>query len=75
MIKMKPWKIAFMMLAAISLASCSEKDGDWDPMEWKADDPVQTTDGVYNVSADEGTFSFTCSNYSKPWLHTLLYKA
>ena len=56
-----------MMLAAISLASCSKKDGDWDPMEWKADEPVQTTDGVYNVSSDEGTFSFTCSNYSKPW--------
>lgn len=65
---MKPWRIAFMTLAALSLASCSkEKDGDWDPMEWKADEPVQTTDGVYNVSADEGTFSFTCSNYSKPW--------
>ena len=58
-----------MMLAAFSLASCSkEKDGDWDPMKWNADEPVQITDGVYNVSADEGTVSFSCSNYSKPWL-------
>ena len=66
---MKPWRIAFMMLAAFSLASCSkEKDGDWDPMKWNADEPVQITDGVYNVSADEGTVSFSCSNYSKPWL-------
>ena len=57
-----------MMLAALSLASCSkEKDGDWDPMEWKTDDSVQITDGVYSVSADEETFTFTCSNYSKPW--------
>ena len=69
---MKPWRIAFMMLAAFSLASCSEKDGDWDPMEWKADEPVQTIDGVYNVSADEGTFSFTCSNYSKPWFSSAI---
>ena len=68
MTKMKPWRIAFMMLAAFSLASCSkEKDGDWDPMEWKADDPVQINDGVYSVSADEESFTFTCSNYSKPW--------
>ena len=64
---MKPWRIAFMMLAAFSLASCSKKDGDWDPMKWRADEPVQLTDGVFNVSADEETFSFTCSNYSQPW--------
>lgn len=70
-----------MMLAAFSLASCSKdnpmeekedptekKDGAWDPMEWKADEPLQIADGVYNVSADEGTVSFTCSNYSSPWL-------
>lgn len=64
---MRPWRIAFMTLAAISLASCSEKDGDWDPMEWKADEPVQYGGGVYIVSSDEETFTFTCSNYSKPW--------
>jgi hypothetical protein len=81
MTKMKPWRIAFMMLAAFSLASCSKEDpvdekedpkekmyGAWDPMEWKADEPLQITDGVYNVSADKGTVSFTCSNYSSPWL-------
>ena len=67
MIKMKPWRIAFMMLAAFSLASCSKKDGEWDPMEWRADEPVQITDDVCKVSADEETLSFTCSNYSKPW--------
>ena len=34
---MKPWRIAFVMTAAmLSLASCSsdEKDGDWDTMVW-----------------------------------------
>ena len=78
---MKSWRIALMMLAAFSFASCSkdnpmeEKEdpkenmlGAWDPMEWKADEPLQIADGVYNVSAGEGTVSFTCSNYSSPWL-------
>ena len=40
---MKPWRIAFVMTAAmLSLASCSsdEKDGDWDTMVWKAEVPV-----------------------------------
>lgn len=65
---MKPWRIALMVLAALSLASCSkEKDGDWDSMEWKNDAHVPIIHGIYKVSADEGTFSFSCSNYSKPW--------
>ena len=67
---MKLWRIAFMMLAAFSLASCSsDKDGDWDSMVWKADVPVvYTTDGIYEVSADGGTLTFTCKNYSSPWI-------
>ena len=64
---MKIWRIAFAMLAAISLASCSSEDGDWDPMVWKAEVPVQTTDKVYNVSEDGETIIFSCLNYSKPW--------
>ena len=64
---MKIWRIAFAMLAAISLASCSSEDGDWDPMVWKAEVPIQTTDKVYNVSGDGETITFSCLNYSKPW--------
>ena len=68
---MKFWRNILVMTAAmLSLASCSsdEKDGDWDPMVWKAEVPVvKTTDGIYDVSADGGTFTFTCRNYSKPW--------
>ena len=63
---MKIWRNIFMMLAAFSLASCSSesKDGDWDPMVWKAEVPVQTTDKVYNVSEDGETIIFSCLNYS-----------
>ena len=67
---MKLWRNILVMTAAmLSLASCSsdEKYGDWDPMVWKAEVPVQVTDGIYNVLADGGTLTFTCRNYSKPW--------
>jgi hypothetical protein len=66
---MKIWRNIFLMLAAFSLTSCSSesKVGDWDPMVWKAEVPVQTTDKVYNVSEDGETIIFSCLNYSKPW--------
>ncbi len=60
----------FVMCAALfSLTSCisDEPYGKWDPMVWKAEVPVQTTDGIYDVSADGAMFTFSCSNYSKPW--------
>ena len=59
----------FVMCAALlSLTSCDKEDGDWDPMVWKADVPVvKTADGIYDVSADGATFTFSCRNYSKPW--------
>ena len=67
---MKIWRNIFMMLAAFSLASCSSesKDGDWDPMVWKAEVPVQTTDKVYNVSEDGETIIFSCTiqNHGSP---------
>ena len=70
---MKLWRIlpamAIVLFVAFSLASCdkTEKDGDWDPMIWKADTPAQKTDGAWIVSPDGGTLAFSCSNYSKPW--------
>ena len=57
------------MLAAFSLASCSDDpDGKWDPMVWKAEVPVQTTEGVYTVSETGTEFTFSCKNYSTPWI-------
>ena len=69
MTTMKIWRLVLATLAAFSLASCSSesKDGDWDPMVWKAEVPVQTTDKVYNVSEDGETIVFSCLNYSRPW--------
>ena len=70
---MKIWRIAFTMLAALSLASCSNDDHDgidgiWDSMVWEADVPVQKTDGVYAVPANGTEFTFSCQNYSSPWI-------
>ena len=69
---LKIWRIAFAMLAAFSLASCDKKDGHWDSMIWKAEVPIQITDGVYNVSVTGTELSFTCLNYSSPWIENAL---
>ena len=72
---MKILRIAFVMLVTSSLFSCcsdepggDEPIGKWKPMVWKAEVPVQATDGVYNVSATGGEFIFSCQNYSLPWM-------
>lgn len=61
--------IAFLVFAAASITSCGDdEDGDWDPMVWKAEMPVQKTDGVYIVPAKGAVISFSCLNYSHPWM-------
>ncbi len=71
---MKIWRFALAMFAAFSLASCSsdDPDGKWDPMAWKVEVPVQTTDGVYNVSEKGSEFTFSCLNYSQPWMENAM---
>ena len=58
------------MFAAFTLASCvsEDPDGKWDPMKWKADVPIQIIDGVYTVHAVGEELTFTCQNYSSPWI-------
>ena len=68
---MKIRLIALAVFAALSISSCSDDpDGKWDSMVWKAEVPVQTTDGFYTVSAAGATFSFSCLNYSSPWMES-----
>jgi hypothetical protein len=69
---MKIWRIMLMMLAAFSLASCSKTDGGWNAMEWEADVPVQITDGVYIFSETGTEFTFSCRNYSSPWIENAM---
>ncbi|MBR5688394.1 MAG: BACON domain-containing protein [Prevotella sp.] len=67
---MKIWRnILVMTVAVLSFNSCSDDpDGKWDPMVWKAEGPVQMTDGVYDVSANGTVLAFSCQNYSFPWV-------
>ena len=66
---------AFMMIVAFSLASCEKDrlDGDWDSMVWKAEVPVVTNDGIHEVSDSGGTLTFSCRNYSGPWISGAVY--
>ena len=67
---MKIWRnILLMTVAVLSFNSCSDDpDGKWPSMVWKAEVPVQMTDGVYDVSANGAEFTFSCQNYSSPWI-------
>ena len=62
--------IAFLVFAVVSITSCSsdDKDGDWDPMKWESEVPVQTMNGVYIVPSEGFEFTFSCRNYSSPWM-------
>ena len=68
--EMKIWRLAFAVLAAFSITSCSsdEPDGKWDSMVWEAEGRVQMTDGVYAVPANGMEFTFSCQNYQFPWM-------
>lgn len=41
-------------------------------MEWEADVPVQITDGVYIFSETGTEFTFSCRNYSSPWIENAM---
>ena len=61
---------ALLTIITFALASCSsdEPDGKWDSMAWKAEVSVQNTNGVYTVPANGTEFTFSCQNYSSPWI-------
>ena len=59
------------MTATIILASCSdivEPDGKWDNMIWKTEAPVTMKSDTYIVPATGGELTFSCKNYSDPWM-------
>jgi len=73
-------RLFFILLVTTALASCdngvlNEKDGDWDPMQWKANTYQLTTDSetggkAYSVPAEGCTFVFHCRNYKGIWMST-----
>ena len=64
--------IAFAMLATLASCSSDAPVGKWDAMVWKAEVPVHATDGVYTVPEAGAEFTFTCQNYSSPWIENAL---
>ena len=67
------YAISFVMLACFALTSCviEEPDGKWDSMVWRAEEAVLKTDGVYIVSATGAEITFSCANYSSPWIENI----
>ena len=68
---MKTTKIllgALMVLFVLAACDFVEKVGDWDPMVWTVDNSDEKTDIIHEIPAEGGTISFTCKNYSSPWI-------
>ena len=76
--KLRLWQIAVAMTATIILASCGSDEhddlvGDWDNMIWKTEVKATKQDGAYMVPATGGELTFSCKNYSDPWISTVRY--
>ena len=55
-----------LAMAACTLASCSDDDGDWEEMKWETSVKAGK-DGVISVGSEGGTYEFKSKNYD-PWL-------
>ncbi len=76
--KLRLWQIAVAMTATIILASCGSDEhddlvGDWDNMIWKTEAPVTMKNDTYIVPATGGELTFSCKNYSDPWISNVRY--
>ena len=71
-------QIIMAMTATIILASCGSDEhddlvGDWDNMIWKTEAPVTMKSDAYIVPATGGELTFSCKNYSDPWISNVRY--
>ena len=51
------------MVLPFFVSSCSDEDGDWDPMKWKTE-VKKSSDDYFHVPPQGGTYVFYCTNYS-----------
>lgn len=59
------------LFSVLALLSCSEKDGDWDPMKWEKTNYTSTKiEGkkYIEIPQEGGICTFTCKNYNDFWL-------
>ena len=63
-------KISILLIVVLlGLPSCGdEPDGKWDKMKWINVDNLTKVNNTYVIPEEGGTFTFECTNYSRPWL-------
>ena len=68
--KSRNWPIVIAIIAVLSFTSCQEDiyREDWDEMIWNTETQTTQKDDAYIIDANGGEITFTCSNYSAPWL-------
>lgn len=73
----KELNIICILLSAILLFSCDEKDGDWEEMKWDVENLspqdiyVDKNKKIISVSPNGGTVNIVCTNYSSFWFALL----
>ena len=65
-------KILLLIIGIIALASCSERDGKADAMEWTTN-VSQMNDGCIEVPQSGNSYIFECTNYSSFWLDDIIH--
>ena len=48
-------------------------DGLWSSMKWVSQSNLVLNNGIYQIPAQGGKFTFTCTNYKAPWMGSLPY--
>lgn len=69
----KEFGILCILLSAILLFSCDEKDGDWEAMKWNVENlspqdiHVDKDKKVISISSKGGKVNLVCTNYTGFW--------
>jgi hypothetical protein len=66
--------LAMVFVTMAVFSSCSDKDGDWDPMKWNISATTKKTvkNPTIDVAAAGGEYTLTCTNYSGFWLEDVI---
>ncbi len=64
-------KYLCLVVYAIVFFSCTSKDGDWEPMEWKVDASAYLKKDHIAVPESGGVYTLFCNNYATFWLSSV----
>lgn len=61
------YSISVLLICILGTISCRHQ-GEWNKMVWKVDNGQKANNQTYSLSAEGDIITFTCTNYSSPWI-------